>query len=114
MKARIFQKCSLVLMLALAPFIWGCSEQANSAPVNATATDAQVTDSQPPADVEAVPADDSSTNADDPLANADGKLISTPDVASTNVSNNPQLTDFVKLVQAGVGESVLMAYVTNS
>src|SRR5204863_571521 len=30
------------------------------------------------------------------------------------VSGNPHLSEVVKLVQAGVGESVLMAYVTNS
>ena len=111
MKARIFQKCSLALMLALAPVFWGCSERANSATVNDTP--GNVTDSQTPTDTTMAP-DDSATNSDAVLENADGKLISTPDTASTNVSNNPQLNDFVKLVQAGVGESVLMAYVTNS
>jgi hypothetical protein len=113
MKATIFQKSGLVLILALAPFLWGCDqERANSATVDDTAVN--VTNSQPPGDVSAMAADDSATNADAALENADGKVISTPDTASTNTSNNPQLADFVKLVQAGVGESVLMAYVTNS
>ena len=127
MKASIFQKCSLALVLALTPFLGGCDPgQAMSATVNDTA--GQVAQAQPAqdpteADVEApqVGADTASaadiaagTNADAALENANGKLISSPDGAGTNVSNNPQLADFVKLVQAGVGENVLLAYVTNS
>lgn len=125
MKASIFQKCGLILALALAQFLVGCEpDQAISATVNDSgaevaqapatpepaSTTADVTDAPPisSADVAA------GTNADAVLENANGKLISSPDVAGTNVSNNPQLTDFVKLVQAGVGENVLLAYVTNS
>jgi hypothetical protein len=111
MKATIFQKSSLALILALTPFLWGCDQQANSATVSDTVAAAPA---QPPSDLTAADANEPAGTNEDVLANADGKLISTPDVASTNVSNNPQLTDFVKLVQAGVGESVLMAYVTNS
>src|SRR5205085_1968852 len=110
MKASIFQSCSLALVLALLPMFAGCDEErANSAPVNDPAT--ATIDNQTPPDASA---DDSATNADANLENAGGKLISTPAATATNISNNPQLTDFVKLVQAGVGESVLLAYVTNS
>lgn len=114
MKARIFRRFSLALMLAAAPFIGGCDqEQANSAPVPGTVAD--VVTSQPPATVSAVDTNEPPpSDTDDELANAPGKIISTPDTASTNATTNPQLTDFVKLVQAGVGESVLTAYVTNS
>jgi hypothetical protein len=119
MKARILQKYGLVLMLALAPFFGGCDQQrANSATVNDTVAQDITTPpsgGQPSLDASAADANEPvATNADDELANAEGKLISTPDSASTNASNNPQLVDFTKLVQAGVGESVLMAYVTNS
>jgi hypothetical protein len=110
MKAQMFRSCGLVLMLALIPLFSGCDQQqANSAPVTNVLT------SQPP-DV----ATAGDTNPPDPavaeeqLADAPGNVISTPDMGSTNASNNPQLTDFVKLVQAGMGDSVLMAYVTNS
>src|SRR6185437_259090 len=59
-------------------------------------------------------AGDQGTNGID-LSTAPGTIISTPETSSANTNvNNPQITDFVKLVQAGVGESVLMAYVTNS
>ena len=112
MKATIFQKSGLVLMLALAPFFGGCEQQADSASVNDTTP--ITTNSQPPADLTAVDTNEPVATNDDALANAEGKLISTPTMSSTNTSNNPQLADFVKLVQAGVGESVLMAYVTNS
>ena len=116
MKAQMFRSYGLALILALIPLFSGCDEQqANSAPVTNVLTN------QPPAD--AIAADtnqDSDTNAPDPglteeqLADAPGKVISTPDVGSTNASNNPRLTDLVKLIQAGMGDSVLMAYVTNS
>jgi len=112
MKVTIFQKSGLVLMLALAPFLGGCEQQAHSADVNAPAP--VMTDNQPPAELTATDTNEPVATNDDALANADGKLISTPAMSSTNISNNPQLGDFVKLVQAGVGESVLLAYVTNS
>ena len=127
MKASIFQKCGLALALALAPFLGGCDagQSASAAPVDQAAAQAPNQTSPDPtladADMDAQETNVISdadiaagTNADAALENANGKLISSPDTAGTNVSNNPQLTDFVKLVQAGVGESVLLAYVTNS
>jgi hypothetical protein len=128
MKASIFQKFGLALVLAFAPFLGGCDagQSASAAPVDqpvAQVSDAQATPDSAPPDADAQAKDtnpistadlSADTNADAALENASGKLISSPDTAGTNVSNNPQLTDFVKLVQAGVGESVLLAYVTNS
>src|ERR1700742_994966 len=118
MKAKFFQRCGLALFLALIPLFSGCDqERANSAPVPDLAT------SQPPVDaaVTAVPGDTNQTaptaaqqETEQELENAPGKIISTPDAGSTNASNNPRLGDFVKLVEAGLGENVLMAYVTNS
>src|SRR6185437_1590204 len=110
MKASFFQKCSLSLALAVAPFLAGCDQdRAGAATANDTDTPIQLAQAQPdatPPSAEATPAtdDSTSTNADDALANAEGKLMSTPETAGTNVSTNPHLTDFVKLVQAGVGE----------
>jgi hypothetical protein len=122
MKVRFVQNCGLALMLVSAPFIGGCDEErANSAPVAGSTTTAVT--SQPPDNVSDTQMDSVSTTdpdqpapseADQELADAPGTIISTPENNSTNTSNNPQLADFVKLVQAGVGESVLTAYVTNS
>lgn len=107
----------MALLLALIPLFGGCDqERANSATVNDIVTD------QPPVSVTAAaPADTNQITptaaqqeTEQQLENAPGKIISTPDVGSTNASNNPRLTDFVKLVDAGLGENVLMAYVTNS
>jgi len=127
MKASILQKFSFALALAVAPFFGGCDagQSASAAPIDQSAqvssgqssADSAAPDADAPAqDTNSISAADLSadTNADAALENANGKLISSPDTAGTNVSNNPQLTDFVKLVQAGVGESVLLAYVTNS
>ncbi len=124
----MFQKCGFALALAITPFFGGCDagQSASAASVNQAAADvsnAQTSPDPATADADASTQDTNSisaadlsagTNADAALDNANGKLISSPDTAGTNVSNNPQLTDFVKLVQAGVGESVLQAYVTNS
>jgi uncharacterized membrane protein YgcG len=114
MKAKLFQRCGLAVLLAIIPLFGGCDqERANSAPVTNVLT------SQPPAEAagfdtnQPVPTPAEQATQDE-LANAPGKIISTPETASTNVSNNPRLGDFVKLVQAGLGDSVLMAYVTNS
>jgi hypothetical protein len=110
MKARIFQRCGLALILALIPLFGGCDqERANSATVTNVAA------SDPPAEAVAGgtnQADSTTTNQD--LADAPGHVISTPDMSSTNTSSNPRLDDLVKLVQAGMGDSVLLAYVTNS
>jgi len=128
MKASMFQKFGFALALAVAPFLGGCdaTQSASAASVNEPAAQAPDTQSAPDSatadadanaqETNAISAADVSagTNADAALENAGGKLISSPDTAGTNVSNNPQLTDFVKLVQAGVGENVLLAYVTNS
>src|SRR6185312_14257577 len=128
MKASMFQKFGVALALATAPFLGGCDagQSASAAPVNEPVPQSATTPAAPDsamADADADAQDTNTisaadvaagTNADNVLENANGQLISSPDTAGTNVSNNPQLTDFVKLVQAGVGESVLLAYVTNS
>lgn len=121
MKARIYKSCSLAVVLAVIPILSGCDQQeANSAPVSSVAasqpdanalTDTNSTDAAPAGDTNQ-PAGAAVT--DDQLADAPGTVISAPDTGSTNTSTNPQLNDLVKLVQAGMGESVLLAYVTNS
>src|SRR5436190_17426056 len=120
MKKWTSQTCSLALALAVLPFLAGCDqEQANSAPITEPVVAQAPTDAS--ADLNApLDAGISETDPPDPavvedkLAEAPGTIISTPETASASVSGNPHLSEVVKLVQAGVGESVLMAYVTNS
>lgn len=108
----------MALFLALIPLFGGCDqERANSAPV----PDVAASQPAPDAATTAVPADTNQTapttaqqETEQQLENAPGKIISTPDAGSTNASSNPRLGDFVKLVEAGLGDNVLMAYVTNS
>jgi len=116
MKAQRLRNCGLALLLALIPLFSGCDqEQAHSAPANDQAAD--VNAGGPPADI--VPGDTNNgvattNNPDQDLSDASGTVISTPETSAPSTNNNPQLNDFVKLVQAGVGENVLLAYVTNS
>lgn len=128
MKARIFQQWSLALLLAVIPILAGCDQQqANSAPVSdvaasepaaSPANDTNVVDDANAAGDTAAVTDtnqpDGAGMTDDQLANAPGEVISTPETGSTNTSNNPELSDLTKLVQAGMGEGILLAYVTNS
>ena len=104
MKARILTLSGLSLAVAVVLGLVGFNAPAQNSPPPTNAATAQAAE----ADVAV------STNVDDTLANANGSVISTPDVSGTNVSTNPRLGDFVKLVQAGVGDTVILAYVNNS
>src|SRR5579864_2589056 len=112
MKRWTLQSCGLLLLL-IVPLIAGCDQQqAKSAPVSDAVADPST--NQPAPDAALSNADQSvvgGTNQD--LSDAPGTVMSTPS-ATPSTSNNPQLGEVVKLAQAGVGEPILMAYVTNS
>jgi hypothetical protein len=117
MKFRTHSVSGLALALALAalvPFLGGCDESAKSAPVtdlntNETAAPAAIaSDTNSPA----ADAPEQPDTADQQLENAPGTIISSPTASAP--SSNPQIGEVVKLVQAGVGDSIVMAYVTNS
>src|SRR5215472_6180003 len=115
MNTQTLQRFGLALALALGPLAGGCDQQrAQSAPVgdtaSATVTNQLQGDSAPAADN---PAPASPAAGDQQLADAPGKIISSPGAAA-NTNTNPQLNQVVKLAQAGVGEAIMMAYVTNS
>lgn len=114
MKRRIPAVCGLGLALALAaltPLLGGCDQTARSA----TIADDLATNQTPAPEADAAAnATNQMSATGQELANAPGAVISTPSAASAVPSNNPQFNDMVKLAQAGVGETILMAYVTNS
>lgn len=101
-------------LVALMPIAGGCGQSAKSAPVTDLGTNqtpappAASNDTNSPSTAAAQP-----DATDQQLANATGTIISTPATAAAP-SNNPQLGEVVKLVQAGVGDSILTAFVTNS
>ncbi|MEY2466059.1 MAG: hypothetical protein QOD03_580 [Verrucomicrobiota bacterium] len=77
-----------------------------ASPLSGIAQDAGMPDNAPPPEV-----------AEQNLENAPGKIISTPASAlgtATNVNVSPAVAEIVKLVQAGVDESVLLSFATNS
>ena len=112
MKRWALQSCGLLLLL-IVPLIAGCDQQeAKSAPVNDGVADAST--NQPPPDATISNTSQSvASGGNQNLSDAPGTVISTQ-VPAPNTSNNPQLGEVAKLAQAGVGESILMAYVTNS
>src|SRR5690606_31805918 len=111
MKTKIFWKWSLGISLAVVPFL-GCGQRST-----ATYSAPAVVQGQPmvsnfveePAVLsgdEALPEE-----ADQDLANAPAELVS-PAKLADRIS--PAAAELVKLAQAGVDESVMMAFVTNS
>ena len=116
MKTQTFWTWSLGLALALLPLAGGCDQQtAMSAP----ATDTTATSTT------AAPASSTTnlltiTNAPTPeaavqdLENATGKVVSTPESSSVLAPIPEPAADVAKLAQAGVDESVMLAFVTNS
>ena len=111
MKQELFWTCSLILALAALPLAGGCNPQsANSAPAVASDTN------QPSASAEAA----ANTNAPSPetaveqLESAPGQLVSPAAAPPENVNLTASAADVLKLAQAGVDESVMLSFVTNS
>jgi hypothetical protein len=104
-----------LVLAAVIPFVGGCDQSAKSAPVTDLNTNDTVATVATPSDTNSPSADatEQPDTADQQLEDAPGTIISTPATA-TAPSNNPQVGEVVKLAQAGVGDSILMAYVTNS
>lgn len=110
MKRWTLQSCGLLLLIF--PLIAGCDQQqAKSAPASDAVAGAS-TDPPPDATLSNGNQAVGGVTSQD-LSDAPGTVMSTP-AAASNTSNNPQLGEVVKLAQAGVGEPILMAYVTNS
>ena len=85
--------------------------------VVAAADEPKPTDAKPaeakPAEPAATPAAPAVTDAKTPAAPADTNLVQNA-VTPDQLRITPALADVIKLVQAGVGEEVLMTYITNS
>src|SRR5579862_4633358 len=117
MKCRIHSGLGLiaVCLAALMPLLGGCDQSAQSAPVTDLNTNEVVTAAATPSDTTPPSSDatEQTDTADQQLENAPGTVISTP-TGTTPSSYNPQLSEVVKLVQAGVGDNIVMSFVTNS
>jgi Family of unknown function (DUF6600) len=115
---RVMVLGSGLVILALCA---GCDQQsadAQEAPAKPDAPPTAAADQPKPAGakpVEAVPTGPAATPSATPVApvNVDTNLVQHP-VPPDQLKLTPALADVVKLVQAGVGEEVLMSYITNS
>src|SRR5579862_3307315 len=117
MKCRIHSGLGLiaVCLAALMPLLGGCDQSAQSAPVTDLNTNEVVTAAATPSDTTPPSSDatEQTDTADQQLENAPGTVISTP-TGTTPSSYNTQLSEVDKLVQAGVGDNIVMSFVTNS
>ena len=105
MKMQILGKWSLGLLLAALPLASGCSEDsAHSAPVNDPVVQTSTT---PDADV---PVAEATASEDQKPA----VVVSDEKTLPSNISPSGPTESVIKLAQAGVDESVMLAFVSNS
>jgi hypothetical protein len=110
MKAKVFWRWGLGLVLAALPFVSGCDQMsASSTPVinsntnQAPAAETATTTNEPPPEMAAPD-----------LETAPGEVVSPATVSPQSVHLTGPAAEIVKLTRAGVDESVMLAFVTNS
>lgn len=111
MKANLLSVTLFSLGLSSLMLCTGCDEQSSQAAEAPAVQAPSVPGDAKPATVTA-PADPKATNL--PPVAVNGTNIVPQLLAPADLKLSPALAEVVKLVQAGVGESVLMAYITNS
>lgn len=106
MKTRSLTNLGLVLTLSALPFVGGCTQSnaTNAAPTLTNVPPVAVTSA---GDSSAVPALTENTNSAPPVPRAEPAL-------PPNILPATPLADVIKLAQSGVGENVLLTFVTNS
>jgi hypothetical protein len=110
MKTNIFWRWACGLILAGLPLVGGCDQEvANSAPVAGATSNQEITTTMASITNAASPEE-----AEQKLENAPGQLISSPKTVPSNVKLSSPALEVVKLAQAGVDESVMLTFVTNS
>ena len=123
MKIQNLRRCSLGLTLAVFPFVGGC-EQRPDDPIGSEASvafagpaiEAAAADTNPPAPIvpETTSPPPSPSENTQPVALAAGEAPAEKPAAPPNIRPSSPLGEVVKLAQAGVDDSVMFAFVTNS
>lgn len=111
MKTRLHKKLGFGLVLAALPWVGACNPQASDAPTNlVTAAQAEPisTNTNAPASVAADAL--APEAAVKPAPAPDAEKLKLPDTIKPSAA----LSEVIKLAQAGVDESVMLTYVTNS
>jgi Family of unknown function (DUF6600) len=110
MKTAAFWKWSLGLLVAALPLAGGCDqESANSSPASLLTTNPSAGNA-----VSTITNSVSPEAAQKELETAPGKIVSTPAPPPQSVQLSAPAEELVKLAQAGVDESVMLSFVSNS
>ena len=118
MKNRLFW--NLTLGLSLLPLLGGCSGKAvggtTETPVSVTLSNTEpvpvATNAVQPAEEQA--RELAATSAQETLANADAKPVTADKPLPANIRTVGPAADLIKLAQAGLDETVLLSFATNS
>ena len=111
MKQEILWTWSLGVALAALPLAGGCDqESAHSAPAITSDTNQSSSAVEPAGNTNAP----SPEAAEERLENAPGQIVSAAAVPPQNVNLTAPSADVLKLAQAGMDESVMLSFVTNS
>lgn len=112
MKSETFWRWGLGLALATLPLHGGCSQE--SAAKAAELTSITNTNSTPDTARAGITNAPSPEAAQQELEQAPGEVVSTPVAPPSNVTLTGPANEVVKLAQAGLDESVMLSFVTNS
>lgn len=112
MKKRTVANWSAGLLAASLPILGGCTQKSEAA---APAVAAVANPVEAASETMISNASDATLpTAESPIESAPAKIVSTPQPAPQSAALNSAASDIAKLAQAGVDESVMLAFVTNS
>src|SRR5262245_25458110 len=116
MKARFLGQISIGLAFSALPFVAGCTQQSAADPetVATATTSAPVIAAAEPADASPAPPVETDAPAPAGVAAVATPAPGTEKKLPPTVRPNSAVAEVVKLAQAGVEESVMYTYITNS
>jgi hypothetical protein len=110
MKNMLFSKLSLGLFTVLIPLLAGSEPDPAASP----SADSAITNQEPATMSDGLTNAPSAEAAEQRLEDAPGQVVSTAGTAPENVALSGPAAEVVRLAQAGVGENVMLSFVTNS
>lgn len=111
MNHKISKKLGLVLVLGVSPFVGGC-DQPTATLAQAAAAESQPAVAPAVSTAPGTPATPPPTESVEPAAKPAPAELEKP--LPENIKATPALAEIIKMANAGVDESVMLAYVTNT